>query len=155
MRWKNRPLVVSTSRSWYVLITSVWFITANCFEIVLFADKIPHKLECMQGAVKPGRTGTEAAEKTADATSQQKHERPVSPSLSDFVVVPDSFSFDSSGTSLLVSHYVFVYILLFILKYVVQNVVKKFTVIKIAISDWIVVAWQNFYNYFWVFALSL
>jgi len=49
--------------------------------------------------VKPGRN-VEANEKIADESSQMKQQRPLSPNLSDFVVVPENFSFDSSGTSL-------------------------------------------------------
>jgi len=55
----------------------------------------------MQGVVKPGRSPAEADEKVADESSSMKHERPLSPNLSDFVVVPENFSFDSSGFGLL------------------------------------------------------
>ena len=52
--------------------------------------------------MKHGRTRAETADNTADESSQRKLDRPLSPNLSDFVVVPDDFSFDSSGCSLCV-----------------------------------------------------
>jgi len=53
--------------------------------------------------VKSGKMpAAEAGGKIADeaSSSRTKNNRPLSPNLSDFVVVPDNFSFDSSGIDL-------------------------------------------------------
>jgi len=59
--------------------------------------------------VKPGRNRAKADEKITDESSKMKQERPLSPNLSDFVIVSENFSFDSSGINFLLMIWYFSY----------------------------------------------
>jgi len=52
----------------------------------------------MQGSINSGRRPAEVDEKSTDEPSHMKRDRPLSPTLDDYVFVPDNSSFDSLGT---------------------------------------------------------